>query len=164
MSSQVYDSSAVDDYLNELSAREAEVTRSRRIENFRREVPYQVLKIGGVILALAILFYFLGLAIGNARSYEVVIINETNETRSGYAAASEIIESSSESSVPEDKLIDIDGIIKEQRDNNPPVSSQSNQGGGNGSPPVSSKSIQQDDNTVPPALAVSYTHLRAHET
>ena len=76
MSSQVYDSSAVDDYLNELSAREAEVTRSRRIENFRREVPYQVLKIGGVILALAILFYFLGLAIGNARSYEVVIINE----------------------------------------------------------------------------------------
>ena len=37
MNSKVYDSSAVDNYLRELSERESQVTRSRQIENFRKK-------------------------------------------------------------------------------------------------------------------------------
>jgi len=60
MSTSVYDSSAVDLYINELSLREAEVTRSRQIDNFRREVPYIALKWCAYILPIAILIWFLG--------------------------------------------------------------------------------------------------------
>ena len=39
MSRAVYDSSAVDNYISELSKREAEVTRTRQIDNTIKEVP-----------------------------------------------------------------------------------------------------------------------------
>ena len=66
MSRAVYDSSAVDNYLNELSKREAEVTRTRQIDNTIKEVPYQVLRWAGRLLPIAILIWILGHAISNA--------------------------------------------------------------------------------------------------
>ena len=77
MSTSVYDSSAVDLYINELSLREAEVTRSRQIDNFRREVPYIALKWCAYILPIAILIWFLGHAISNALSYERLVKHES---------------------------------------------------------------------------------------
>ena len=77
MSTSVYDSSAVDLYINELSLREAEVTRSRQIDNFRREVPYIALKWCAYILPIAILIWFLGHAISNALSYERLTKHES---------------------------------------------------------------------------------------
>ena len=77
MSSAVYDSSAVDNYLNELSKREAEVTRTRQIDNTIKEVPYQVLRWAGRLLPIAILIWILGHAISNALSYERIVKNET---------------------------------------------------------------------------------------
>ena len=77
MSTSVYDSSAVDQYINELSLREAEVTRSRQIDNFRREVPYVALKWCAYILPIAILIWFLGHAISNALSYERLVKHES---------------------------------------------------------------------------------------
>lgn len=77
MSASVYDSSAVDLYINELSLREAEVTRSRQIDNFIREVPYIALKWCAFILPIAILIWFLGHAISNALSYERLVKHES---------------------------------------------------------------------------------------
>ena len=77
MNTSVYDSSAVDLYINELSRREAEVTRSRQIDNFRREVPYIALKWCAYILPIAILIWFLGHAISNALSYERLVKHES---------------------------------------------------------------------------------------
>ena len=77
MNTSVYDSSAVDLYINELSLREAEVTRSRQIDNFRREVPYIALKWCAYILPIAILIWFLGHAISNALSYERLVKHES---------------------------------------------------------------------------------------
>ena len=120
MNSKVYDSSAVDNYLRELSERESQVTRSRQIENFRKEAPYQVLKIGGIILAFALLLYFLGLGISHARSFEVVTINENIETRNGShyvpdnEQAAEVVESQDQ-----DRLINVEEILASQSNNIP---------------------------------------------
>ena len=54
MSRVIYDSSAVDRYISELSKREAEVTRERAINNYIKEVPYLVFKWGGMLLILGI--------------------------------------------------------------------------------------------------------------
>tara|TARA_B100000767_G_C19567845_1_gene451922 strand:+ start:144 stop:791 length:648 start_codon:yes stop_codon:yes gene_type:complete len=77
MSTKVYDSSAVDLYINELSRREAEVTRSRQIDNFIREVPFIALKWCAYILPIAILIWFLGNAISNALSFERIVKHES---------------------------------------------------------------------------------------
>jgi hypothetical protein len=109
MINQIHDNSAVENYLKELSAREAEKTQSYRVQNFVKEAPYKVFRTGGVILAVAILLYFLGLGIGNARSFEVVTIKENIETRNGYDQAKQEAQNSSE-----DQLIDVEEILSNQ--------------------------------------------------
>jgi len=111
MINQIHDNSAVENYLKELSAREAEKTQSYRVENFIKEAPYKTLRIGGVILAVALLLYFLGLGIGNARSFEVVTINENIETRNGYE---QVNSESSQNIQDQDQLINIDDILSDQ--------------------------------------------------
>lgn len=110
MITQIHDNSAVESYLRELSARQAEKTRSLSIENFTKEAPYKVLKIGGLLLALAILFYLLGLGIGNARSFEVVTINENIETRNGF----EKFSTDNSAADSQDTLINVDEILQQQ--------------------------------------------------
>jgi hypothetical protein len=120
MNSKVYDSSAVDNYLKELSERESQVTKSRKIENFRKEAPYQVLKVGGMLLALALLFYFLGLGIGHARSFEVVTINENIETRNGFHNVSDTkLTAEADVSQEQDRVINIEEILANQNNSLP---------------------------------------------
>ncbi|MDC0028248.1 hypothetical protein OAJ35_01835 [Gammaproteobacteria bacterium] len=111
MINQIHDNSAVENYLKELSAREAEKTQSYRVENFIKEAPYKALRIGGVILAVALLLYFLGLGIGNARSFEVVTINENIETRNGYE---QVNSESSQNIQDQDQLINVEEILSNQ--------------------------------------------------
>jgi len=103
MSSAVYDSSAVDNYVNELSRREAEVTRSRQIDNFIREVPYIALKWCAYVLPIALLIWFLGNAISNALSYERTVRNESI-TQTSYGEGEQTNRS-------QDELIDVDRIL-----------------------------------------------------
>ena len=115
MINQIHDNSAVENYLKELSAREAEKTQSYRVQNFVKEAPYQVLRIGGVILAVAILLYFLGLGIGNARSFEVVTISENIETRNGYeSVTSDSTQEINAQDHNQDQLINLDKILLDQ--------------------------------------------------
>ena len=112
MINQIHDNSAVEKYLNEISLREAEKTKSQKVRNFTKEAPYRVLMVGGIILALAILFYCLGLGISNARSFKVVTINETIETRNGYET---VVQEELISEANTDKLINIEEILSEQQ-------------------------------------------------
>lgn len=80
MSRVIYDSSAVDRYISELSKREAEVTRERAINNYIKEVPYLVFKWGGMLLILGIFVWILGHAVSNAQSYQKIIKNENLNT------------------------------------------------------------------------------------
>tara|TARA_Y100001935_G_C17156798_1_gene433212 strand:- start:160 stop:834 length:675 start_codon:yes stop_codon:yes gene_type:complete len=115
MINQIHDNSAVENYLKELSAREAEKTQSYRVQNFVKEAPYKVLRTGGVILAVAILLYFLGLGIGNARSFEVVTINENIETRNGYeSVTSDSTQEINAQDHNQDQLINLDEILLDQ--------------------------------------------------
>ena len=56
-----YNSQLVDDYIRELSLREKEITRSRGIDNFKKEVPYKILLflgyVAGICLLILCLFY-----------------------------------------------------------------------------------------------------------
>ena len=72
MSSLACDSSAVDQYLQELSNREIERTRRLQIENTKREIPFKVLKFIGIGLALAIVLWALGKAFENANSFHQI--------------------------------------------------------------------------------------------
>ena len=72
MSSLACDSSAVDQYLQELSNREIERTRRLQIENTRREIPFKVLKFVGIGLALAIVLWAFGKAFENANSFHQI--------------------------------------------------------------------------------------------
>lgn len=112
MINQIHDNSAVENYLNEISLREAEKTKSQKVRNFTKEAPYRVLMVGGIILALAILFYSLGLGISHARSFKVVTINETIETRNGYET---VLQEELISEANTDKLINIEEILSEQQ-------------------------------------------------
>ena len=103
MSTSVYDSSAVDLYIKELSRREAEVTRSRQIDNFIREVPYIALKWCAYILPIAILIWFLGHAISNALSFERIVKHEsfTQGMKTSFK----------EEQYMGDEIIDVEGIL-----------------------------------------------------
>ena len=50
MSATICDSSAVDNYLSQLSSRESERTRRLTIENNKREIPFTIMKFGLVFL------------------------------------------------------------------------------------------------------------------
>ena len=54
-----YNSQPVDDYIRELSLREREVTRSRGIDNFKKEVPYKILLFLGYTVGICLLLWFL---------------------------------------------------------------------------------------------------------
>ena len=99
MNKEIYDSSAVDSYLNEISKREQEITRSMKIENLRNEVPSQVFKWVGILTAISLLIYVLGNSVANSRNFEQIKINEYRETLSGNASEGE------------DKLIDIESLL-----------------------------------------------------
>ncbi len=99
MNNEIYDSSAVDNYLNEISKREQEITRSMKIENLKNEVPSQVFKWAGILTAISLLIYVVGNSIANSRSFEQIKINENREIFSGDQVDNK------------DQLIDIESIL-----------------------------------------------------
>jgi len=110
MSNVVYNSSAVDSYIHELSRREAEVTRSREIDNFIKEVPFIALKWCAYILPIAILIWFLGNAINNALSSKKIIQHES--------ITQEIGSTSQKATYSQDEIIDVEQILASAKSNN----------------------------------------------
>ena len=106
MKNTAYDSSAVDTYINELNSREAEITRSMRIQNFKREVPARVFLWCGYAVPIIILILILGFAINKALSFErvekTVIENSAHES------------TNQTESFSSDRIIDVDKILSEE--------------------------------------------------
>ena len=106
MKNTVYDASAVDTYINELNSREAEITRSMQIQNFKREVPAKVFLWCGYAVPIIILILILGFAINKALSFEriekTVIENSTHDL------------TNQADSFSTDQVIDVDKILSEE--------------------------------------------------
>ena len=106
MKNTAYDASAVDNYINELNSREAEITRSMRIQNFKREVPARVFLWCGYAVPIIIFILILGFAINKASSFErvekTVIENSAHES------------TNQTESFSSDLILDIDTILSEE--------------------------------------------------
>ena len=116
-----YNSQPVDDYIRELSLREKEITRSRGIDNFKKEVPYKILLflgyVAGICLLILCLFYGLkNLLIRYGVIYEAPI-----------SGAPVITSPYEPQSMNNDELIDVERIL-EQSNNNRRSSNQENEG------------------------------------
>ncbi len=105
MTTTICDSSAVDNYLRELSNREAERTRRLNIENYKREVPFTILKYIGIAVAITLVLWALGRSIGNSNSFIQKVIH------SGFGG-DEISESYSSPS--KDQTICIECLLEEK--------------------------------------------------
>ena len=103
MKNTAYDASAVDTYINELNSREAEITRSMRIQNFKREVPAKVFLWCGYAVPIIILILILGFAINKALSFER--IEKTVIENSAHDLTNQADSFSS------DQVIDVDKIL-----------------------------------------------------
>jgi len=106
MKNTAYDSSAVDTYINELNSREAEITRSMRIQNFKREVPARVFLWCGYAVPIIILILILGFAINKALSFERVEKTVIENSVHGSTNQAENFLS--------DQVLDVDGILNEE--------------------------------------------------
>ena len=100
-----YNSQPVDDYISELSLREKEVTRSRRIDNFKKEVPYKILLFLGYVLGVCLLILCLFYGLRNMLIKKGYIYDAPQIT----TRADETYRLSP--SIDEDQIIDIEGII-----------------------------------------------------
>jgi hypothetical protein len=126
MNAAVYDSSAVDAYIQEQTKREQEITRTRKIENFAKEAPYLLLLWGGRLLAVGLLILCIGYAIKLALSWhhidETIISGSKPSVYNGYQK---------DEFTQEDVLVDVEGILERGNFNNHEngsISSQTNGG------------------------------------
>ena len=108
MNAAIYDSSAVDAYIQEQTKREQEITRTRKIENLAKEAPYLLLLWGGRLLAVGLLILFIGYAIKLALSWhhidETIISNSTPAAYTGYGIDKEEF-------VEGDVILDVEAIL-----------------------------------------------------
>ena len=110
-----YNSQPVDDYIRELSLREREVTRSRGIDNFKKEVPYKILLFLGYTVGICLLLWFLF----NGLQKLLVrynIIQEVPYVESTIASSPYDPKSSDE-----DRLIDMERFLPNGYDSNEPI-------------------------------------------
>tara|TARA_B100000787_G_C16190239_1_gene297068 strand:- start:745 stop:1461 length:717 start_codon:yes stop_codon:yes gene_type:complete len=113
MTSTICDSSAVDQYLLELSNREIERTRRLKIENTRRETPLQILRIIGIGFAIALVLWALGSAFKNANSFHKIseiLGSSQNNYQEHYSSSKDIRETTDQGSSL-DQLIDVDALL-----------------------------------------------------
>ena len=140
MNAAIYDSSAVDAYIQEQAKREQEITRTRKIENFSKEAPFLLLLWGGRLLAVGLLILCIGYAIKLAFSWhhidETIISNPTPGVYSGYQ-----IDEFSE----EDVLVDVEGILARGNVNNQGNGSTSSQTESNSESSLPITSTQQEN-------------------
>jgi len=133
-----YNSQPVDDYVRELTLREKEITRSRGIDNFKKEVPYKILLflgyVAGICLLILCLFYGLkNLLIRYGVIYEAPI-SGTPVITSPYEPQS----------MNNDELIDVERIL-EQSNNNRRSSNQENEGNSFADDSANSVSIDREN-------------------
>ena len=133
-----YNSQPVDDYVRELTLREKEITRSRGIDNFKKEVPYKILLflgyVAGICLLILCLFYGLkNLLIRYGVIYEAPI-SGTPVITSPYEPQS----------MNNDELIDVERIL-EQSNNNRRSSNQENEGNSFADDSANSASIEPEN-------------------
>ena len=133
-----YNSQPVDDYIRELSLREKEITRSRGIDNFKKEVPYKILLflgyVAGICLLILCLFYGLkNLLIRYGVIYETPI-----------SGAPVITSPYEPQSMNNDELIDVERIL-EQSNNNRRSSNQENEGNSFADDSANSVSIDREN-------------------
>ena len=133
-----YNSQPVDDYIRELSLREKEITRSRGIDNFKKEVPYKILLflgyVAGICLLILCLFYGLkNLLIRYGVIYEAPI-SGTPVITSPYEPQS----------MNNDELIDVERILEESN-NNRRSSNQENEGNSFADDSANSVSIDREN-------------------
>ena len=133
-----YNSQPVDDYVRELTLREKEITRSRGIDNFKKEVPYKILLflgyVAGICLLILCLFYGLkNLLIRYGVIYEAPI-SGTPVITSPYEPQS----------MNNDELIDVERIL-EQSNNNRRSSNQENEGNSFADDSANSASIDPEN-------------------
>ena len=132
-----YNSQPVDDYIRELSLREREVTRSRGIDNFKKEVPYKILLFLGYTVGICLLLWFLF----NGLQKLLVrynIIQEVPYVESTIASSPYEPKSSDE-----DRLIDMERFLPNGYDSNEPIFGDGN--ANNDSYPGGSSSQSSDD-------------------
>ena len=113
MTSTICDSSAVDQYLLELSNREIQRTRRLKIENTRRETPLQILRIIGIGFAIALVLWALGSAFKNANSFHKIseiLGSSQNNYQEHYSSSKDIRETTDQGSSL-DQLIDVDALL-----------------------------------------------------
>ena len=133
-----YNSQPVDDYIRELSLREKEITRSRGIDNFKKEVPYKILLflgyVAGICLLILCLFYGLkNLLIRYGVIYEAPI-----------SGAPVITSPYEPQSMNNDELIDVERIL-EQSNNNRRSSNQETESNSFADDSVNSVSIDREN-------------------
>ena len=116
MTITVCDSSAVDNYLTELSNREAERTRRLTIENNKREIPFMIMKYLGIAIAIAIVVWVLGKSISNSNSYTQKIMGSSY----GKSQISEHVDQLSE-----DQTLCVECLIEESQSVNLPIIEES---------------------------------------
>ena len=132
-----YNSQPVDDYIRELSLREREVTRSRGIDNFKKEVPYKILLFLGYTVGICLLLWFLF----NGLQKLLVrynIIQEVPYVESTIASSPYEPKSSDE-----DRLIDMERFLPNGYDSNEPIFGDGN--ANNDSYPGGSSSQSSED-------------------
>ena len=132
-----YNSQPVDDYIRELSLREREVTRSRGIDNFKKEVPYKILLFLGYTVGICLLLWFLF----NGLQKLLVrynIIQEVPYVESTIASSPYEPKSSDE-----DRLIDMERFLPNGYDTDEPIIDDGN--ANNDSYPGGSSSQSSDD-------------------
>jgi hypothetical protein len=113
MTSTICDSSAVDQYLLELSNREIERTRRLKIENTRRETPLQILRIIGIGFAIALVLWALGSAFKNANSFHKIseILGSSQNNYQDHYSSSKNIRETTDQGSSLDQLIDVDALL-----------------------------------------------------
>ena len=154
MNSAVYDSSAVDAYIQEQTKREQEITRTRKIENFAKEAPYLLLLWGGRLLAVGLLILCIGYAIKLALSWhhidETIISGPKPSVYNGYQK---------DEFTQEDVLVDVEGILERGDFNNHEngsISSQTNGGIESSFPIISTQQENvQDTSELPSGITNS---------
>ena len=125
--SAYYNSQPVDNYIKELSLREREVTRSRGIDNFKKEVPYKILLFLGYVAGICLLIWFLFNGLKNLL-VRYNVIQEIPYTQSTIVTAPYEPQSTAE-----DRLIDMEQFLPNSSDSG--GGSGYHQGSNNGSGP-----------------------------
>jgi len=143
-----YNSQPVDDYIKELSLREREVTRSRGIDNYKKEVPYKILLFLGYVVGVCLLILCIFYGLKNLLTKYGVVQEVPYAESNTYEPQS----------MDEDRLIDIERFLPNSSEIDEPSSeverpirNSDSQGSGseNDFNPGGSSAVQSESEIMP---------------